>query len=125
MMFWSIFFDTTAAYCRVVTSVMPPAAIPTIGDLPVRIVLPPSGTGHSQADREPAQDQGMPNHGSLSANDFGVSGSFLAAGRLKPMPFPRRRSIVEARAAFVQSGHHMLGVPPTRTSADAARGMTG
>jgi hypothetical protein len=23
------FFDTTAAYCRVVTSVMPPAAIPT------------------------------------------------------------------------------------------------
>jgi hypothetical protein len=41
---------------------------------------------------------------------------FLAAGRLKPMPFPRRRSIVEARAAFVQSGHHMLG---------AARGMTG
>jgi hypothetical protein len=29
MMFWSIFFDTTAAYCRVVTSVMPPAAMPT------------------------------------------------------------------------------------------------
>ena|SRR6516225_10846675 len=57
------------------------------GDLPVRIVLPSSRTGHSQADREAAQDQGMPNHGSLSANDFGVSGSFLAAGRLKPLPF--------------------------------------
>src|SRR5262249_28695001 len=39
------------------------------GDLPVWIVLPPGGTAHSQGDCEAAADQGMPNHGSLSANE--------------------------------------------------------
>src|SRR5262249_52424828 len=39
------------------------------GDLPVWIVLPPSGTGHSQGDREAVPDQGMPTHGSLSASE--------------------------------------------------------
>ena len=66
MMFWSIFFDTTAAYRRVVTSVMPRAAIPTRMVI-CRMLLPPNGTGHSQGEREAAPDHGMPNHGSVSA----------------------------------------------------------
>jgi hypothetical protein len=44
----------------------------------------------------------MPNHGSLSANDFGALDLFLAAGRQQADAIPRRRSIVEARAASVQ-----------------------
>jgi hypothetical protein len=38
------------------------------GDLPVWIVLAPSGAGHGQGHREAAADQAMPDHGFLPAH---------------------------------------------------------
>src|SRR5262249_29206782 len=56
------------------------------GDLPVWIVLPPGGTGHSQGDCEPAADQGMPSHGSLSANGSWQLRKRMVVQRVGPVP---------------------------------------
>src|SRR5262249_49731436 len=92
------------------------------GDLPVWIVLPPSGTGHSQGDREAVPDQGMPTHGSLAASEslyLGNRGSawtckVLALSPLVRLNHARSTStagIAGARAARTQPcvSIHQLG----------------
>src|SRR5262249_41751920 len=56
------------------------------GDLPVWIVLPPSGAGHSQGDYEAAAHQGMPNHSSLFANELWDLGNCGSAWTCKELP---------------------------------------
>src|SRR5262249_3275025 len=70
------------------------------GDLPVRIVLSPGGTGHSQGGGEAAPHQGMPNHSPLSANDFGALGAPHAEIRARGSPARYSGLILAARITW-------------------------